>query len=81
MNRIRAGLLQMLAGRDSVMLNVTVNMHKEGMAEKPISIAYQGKTYQTITGSPVIEVNKGALICGCTFRHLTGSADRIMTER
>ena len=78
MNKVRVKLLRMLAGNDSVMLNTTVNLYKEGMAEKPISVVYRGKTYQTTQGTPVIEVNKGALISGCTFRQMSGSADRIM---
>ena len=71
MSGLRAWLLRKLAGGHSVMLNVNVNLLEDEAVSYPVAVAYRGKVYDTMIGrAPVIEVRKGALVAGCTFRQL-----------
>ncbi len=74
MNKFRAWLLIKLAGKDSVVLNSTINLYESGAAiPEIISIAYQAER-----GTPVLEVQEGGLVAGCNFRVLSGQADRMV---
>ena len=79
MNKWKARLLMALAGDKSVVLNTTINVYKREDNEEIVGIVYQGETYQAKRyGSPAIEITEGALVAGCTFKHILGKADRFV---
>ena len=77
MSGLRAWLLRKLADGHSVMLNVTVNLLEDNAASHPVAVAYRGKLYDAMVGKPpMIEVQKGALVAGCTFRQLSSEGQK-----
>ena len=77
MSGLRAWLLCKLAGSHSVILNVTVNLLEDETASRPVAVAYRGKMYDLMIGKPpVIEVQSGALVAGCTFRQLPNEGQK-----
>ena len=71
--------MRKLAGSHSVMLNVNVNLLEDEAVSYPIAVAYRGKVYDAMIGkAPAIEVRKGALVAGCTFRQLPAEGQKRM---
>jgi len=68
MNKFRKWLLIKLAGKNSVVLNATINVGDSSPA-KMIDVMFKGKQYTVPIGGPALEVRgPGALVAGCTFR-------------
>ena len=76
MNKLRMWALITLADGDSVVLNSTINIYKDGA--EPEFVFLVGKKYQVELGKPVLEVIPGALVSFNTIRTVDGRADRFV---
>ena len=63
MNRFRIWLLRLIAGKRSVLMNVTFYPGDRGIT------IYHRIQEHTVIEIPAMEVSEGFLISGCTFNH------------